>query len=305
MLPTPSTAHVNYDQIYEPAEDSFLLLDTVSSEPEIAFLRSRFHPKSSPTAQKHGPSTDVSTSTSATASPLILEVGTGSGVVLAFVAANAGHILGRDDVLIVGTDVNKFACQAARSTILRACEGAPQRREQKSHDSHARIGTMSAVLVASLTRPLRDGTVDLLIFNPPYVPSAAVPTQPPAPRFSFTNNTMRRQMDGIEVVESKRRENDPPFERDVHLLSLSYEGGIDGMEVTNALLDELPRVLCSTRGVAYVLLCRQNKPEEVVERVRCWGRAWTAMIVNSSGNTAGWEKLVVVRIERIAGELGV
>ena len=66
MLPTPDTSHVSYDQIYEPAEDSYLLLDTLSSASETTFLRSHF---------RTGPA------------PLVVEVGTGSGVVLAFVVA--------------------------------------------------------------------------------------------------------------------------------------------------------------------------------------------------------------------------
>ena len=73
MLPTPSTSHVNYDQIYEPSEDSYLLLDTLSSPVEVDFLCPRFPPGSP--------------------SPLVLEVGTGSGVVIAFVLANAERIL--------------------------------------------------------------------------------------------------------------------------------------------------------------------------------------------------------------------
>jgi release factor glutamine methyltransferase len=75
MLPTPSTSHISFfNTIYEPAEDSFLLLDTLSNETESAWLKDRFPQQ--------------------TSSPLVIEIGTGSGVVIAFLAANARAILG-------------------------------------------------------------------------------------------------------------------------------------------------------------------------------------------------------------------
>ena len=67
------------------------------------------------------------------------------------------------------------------------------------------------------------------------------------------------------------------------------------METTGRLLDGLPRVL-SDRGCAYVLLCAQNRPEEVKERVRRGG--WEVETVGSSGMKAGWEKLQIIRIWR-------
>jgi release factor glutamine methyltransferase len=120
--------------------------------------------------------------------------------------------------------------------------------------------------------------VDVLIFNPPYVPTPELPTLP-------------------EGGESLERAETPSFEDDSKLLELSYAGGADGMETTNRLLDALPVVL-SKEGCAYVLLCAQNRPDEVKERIRGWGGEWRAETVGSSGMKAGWEKLVVVRIWR-------
>ena len=77
MLPTPSTSHVAFERVYEPAEDSYLLLDTLSSETEKAFLQVRFNgtPTNSP-------------------APFVVEIGTGSGVVLSFVDAHTETSLG-------------------------------------------------------------------------------------------------------------------------------------------------------------------------------------------------------------------
>src|SRR3954468_17933885 len=91
MLPTPSTSLISlFSTIYEPAEDSFLLLDTLSNVTESAWLKDRFPQQ--------------------TSALLVTEIGSGSGVVIAFLAANAKAILGRDDVLALGVDVNADAC---------------------------------------------------------------------------------------------------------------------------------------------------------------------------------------------------
>jgi release factor glutamine methyltransferase len=248
MLPTPSTSHVPFSQIYEPSEDSYLLLDTLSSPSEVSFLTTTF-----------------SSSSSTSPSPLILELGPGSGVVLAFILAHTSTILGRKDVLGLGIDVNIFACSATDQTVRLAL---------KDNESFAATGWLDAVQ-GDLATALRPESVDVLIFNPPYVPTEDLPAT------TFTAG-----------------KGDGEFERDSHLLSLSYAGGKDGMETTNRLLEQIPGVL-SSRGVAYVLLCAQNRPQEVMADVRRWSSGeWRAEKVATSGVKAGWEKLCVVRIWR-------
>jgi release factor glutamine methyltransferase len=252
MLPTPSTSHVNYDRVYEPAEDSYLLLDTLSSETEATFLKDRF-PRN-------------------TASPVGLEVGTGSGVVLAFLTTYAKRILGRSDIVAFGVDVNEFAVKATNETLANAVKEARK--------AGSVPGSFGDCVVGDLTTAIKPGSVDILIFNPPYVPTDSIPDLP-------LHTT---------VIGSK-----DIFSRDSHLLSLSTDGGADGMEITNRLLSQLPWVL-SDRGVAYILLCAGNKPEEVTHKIRNWnfenGSDWRAEKVGSSGKKAGWEKLCVIRVFR-------
>ena len=267
MLPTPSTSHVDSDRIYEPAEDSYLLLDTLASANETEFLTNRF----SDQASENVPNLP----------PLIVEVGTGSGIVLAFVTAHARAILGRDDVLAIGTDVNVFACRAAEQTILQAC------KDTNISQHAATSASPSTIICADLTNPLRSGVADVLIFNPPYVPSDIAPGVRPV---NIAEVPLSHAETAKHTVES--------FEHSSYLLSLSYAGGFDGMEVTNKLLDELPCVLDRHRGVAYILLCQQNRPEEVVQKIRNWGEEWAVEIVGRSGKMAGWEKLAIVRIWR-------
>lgn len=271
MLPTPDTSHVSFDTIYEPSEDSYLFLDTLSSAAESKWLSERFHK-------------DTSTSHPV---PLVVEAGTGSGVVLAFVAAQSQEIFGRRDILTLGTDVNRNACIATQETVSTAIKTRQRSSESTVSDSSQSI--MQTIHISSLTgdlcSALRPGSVDVLLFNPPYVPTEALPILPTA-----------AQNDSVAEQSMSRSAK---FDNDSYFLSLTYAGGADGMETTDRLLDAIPETL-SSRGVAYVLLCKQNRPEEVKQRIRDWA-GWNAETVGSSGMQAGWEKLVIVRIWRADG----
>ncbi|KAL4803774.1 hypothetical protein BDV18DRAFT_162782 [Aspergillus unguis] len=260
MLPTPDTSHVSFDTIYEPSEDSYLFLDTLSSASECAWLHARF---ASPP------------------SPLLLEVGSGSGVVLAFLTANSPLILGRADVLALATDVNRTACVATEKTVAKAVTERQQEGDAIVQADSPKSISLSAV-TGDLCTPIRPKSVDVLLFNPPYVPTEDLPALP-SQSSSESNEELSRSA---------------KFERDSYYLSLTYAGGRDGMETTDRLLESIPDVLDPVRGVAYVLLCAQNRPAEVKERIRGWGEGWRAETVGNSGVQAGWEKLVIVRIWR-------
>ncbi|KAK3355915.1 hypothetical protein B0H65DRAFT_555242 [Neurospora tetraspora] len=232
-------------RVYEPAEDSFLLLDTLSSPSETAFLSSRF---SSSSSSPH-PGT-----------PLVLEVGPGSGVVIAFLTAHASTIFGTPHVLTTAIDVSPFACAATNLTVSKAI-----------YENSSTAGSWTSAIQGDLVSPLRAGTVDVLVFNPPYVPTPDLPAPPPVPLQELREKTT--------------------FEEDSHLLELTYAGGRDGMETTDRLIEALPGVL-SERG---------NKPEEVKGRIRAMGTTegeWKAETVGTSGKQAGWEKLQIVRVWR-------
>ncbi|KAH0122212.1 hypothetical protein KCU67_g18004, partial [Aureobasidium melanogenum] len=169
--------------------------------------------------------------------------GTGSGVVLAFLAANSSTIFDRS-ICTLGTDLNRRACIAASKTVHKACDN--------------KAAPFLTVANADLTSALKDGEVDVLVFNPPYVPA------------ELPDLTLHAKYNTADTLSSSEA-----FDRDSHLLSLSYAGGVDGMEVTERLLDDIPRVL-SQRGVAYVLFCAQNKPEEIKSRIRQWPGGWEA-----------------------------
>ncbi|OHE90733.1 hypothetical protein CORC01_13956 [Colletotrichum orchidophilum] len=258
MLPTPDTSHVPFERVYEPAEDSYLLLDTLSASSEASFLTSRFG----------GGSATSSSSFKSIAAPLVVEIGTGSGVVIAFLAAHSLTLFGTPSILTAGVDLNGHACLATNATVRRALA------ENMETASPLWLGAA----MGDLTNPLRPGSVDVLVFNPPYVPSPELPAQSSA----------------TLIADAQRRTT---FDEDSYLLSLSYAGGRDGMETTDRLIEALPGVL-SPRGCAYILLCAQNKPDEVKSRIEGFGGEWRAVTVGESGKQAGWEKLQIIRAWR-------
>ena len=148
-----------------------------------------------------------------------------------------------------------------------------------SKEAGASSGLLADILIGDLASPIRDGMIDILIFNPPYVPTEAVP--------DLSKHQIYNQHTDLDATTT--------FERDSHMLSLSYAGGLDGMEITTRLLEDLPRILHPTKGVAYILLCAQNRPDQVKERLK-FHFGFNAKTVKSSGKQAGWEKLQIVRV---------
>ncbi|KAL8736794.1 MAG: hypothetical protein Q9166_000160 [cf. Caloplaca sp. 2 TL-2023] len=272
MLPTPSTSHVDFDRVYEPAEDSFLLLDTLSSTAEISFLTERF-----------GPGLTRLNDDLLGSSPLAVEIGTGSGVVLAFLTAHAETLFGRPDILSLGVDVNPYACKASIETVEQACRHVIA--ELKDGPTSSSSGLLLTLVNGDLTSSLRPGSVDVLIFNPPYVPTSDVPQM--------------ADLATTASVDGKGKEQQGMPDADSDMLALSYAGGVDGMEVMTRLLEQLPSALNAKRGVAYILLCKQNQPEEVVQRIQKWGAEWVVQVVGRSGKQAGWERLQILRICRV------
>lgn len=87
MLPTPDYSHFttkDYEEIYEPSEDTFLFIDAI--EKDIELLNS--------------------------INPLVaLEIGPGSGIVINFLANNLRN---RKQVLFYAADINQKACLATK-----------------------------------------------------------------------------------------------------------------------------------------------------------------------------------------------
>lgn len=123
-FPTPSFSHLNqedYQNVYEPAEDTFLMMDAL--EKDAGSLKER--------------------------RPLLcLEVGSGSGALIAFLASILGPFCH-----YIATDINPIAAQCTSQT---------------AKENGVNVCCVVTDLVECLV-PHIFGKVDVLIFNPPYV----------------------------------------------------------------------------------------------------------------------------------------
>ncbi|KAI8382381.1 S-adenosyl-L-methionine-dependent methyltransferase [Blakeslea trispora] len=88
MIPTPDLSHIkrqDFDRVYEPAEDTFLLLDALEEDEQlIQSLKPR----------------------------ICLEIGSGSGCVTTLLA----KVVGESNAIFFTTDINEFACQTTKQT---------------------------------------------------------------------------------------------------------------------------------------------------------------------------------------------
>ncbi|EDW64271.1 methyltransferase N6AMT1 [Drosophila virilis] len=194
-METPHTEHlssVDYEHVYEPAEDSFLLLDALESD--LKFL-DKLQPR------------------------LCVEIGSGSGIIITALAKHFAHTS-----ICLATDINPRACNATKRTASR---------------NGARLDSVRCNLAAALRRR----SVDLLLFNPPYVVTS-------------DEELHCQTLMSDQAANSATQRN----------LVYSWAGGRDGRRVIDILLEQLEDIL-SPSGVLYLLLLRENKPDEIIKQL--------------------------------------
>ncbi|SEO92049.1 release factor glutamine methyltransferase [Halorientalis persicus] len=130
----------------------------------------------------------------------VLDVGTGSGYV-----ASVAEDSGAD---VVGADINPLACQEAREN------GVP-------------------VVQANLTDPFRNRSFDVVLFNPPYLPT-------------------------------------PPADERNDWMEYALSGGEDGRAVIEPFIDGVGRVLASG-GEVLLLVSTLTDPDAVVDFAADYG----------------------------------
>ena len=166
--------------------------------------------------------------------PLVcLEIGCGSGIVSSFLARNLGP-----HHLYLATDINPYACIATKHT---------------SQFNQCSLQIVNTDLVSGLSL---HKSVDLLVFNPPYVV------------------TSEGEVGGRGI-------------------EASWAGGTNGRTVTDRVLVQVPTLL-SANGMFYLLLIKQNKPEEVTSYLKGFGLNGELVLERRAAN----EHLMVYRFQR-------
>lgn len=193
-METPYLTHISsedFKYVYEPAEDSFLLLDAL--EADLAAL-------------------------SAAKPTICTEIGSGSGVIITAVAKAL------PETACFAIDINPRACDVTKRTAIKNAAALN-------------------VVNMNLLNGFRLNTVDVLIFNPPYVVTPDEEIDP--------NDSM----------------NDNPFnEKIIH----SWAGGTDGRIIMDRVFNAMDSIL-SSGGVAYILVIEENKPKQIIEDMKTKG----------------------------------
>lgn len=57
------------------------------------------------------------------------------------------------------------------------------------------------------------------------------------------------------------------FQYESYLFAFFYAGGVYRMEVTKKLLEQIPKILSLKKGLAYILLFKQNRLGKVIQQI--------------------------------------
>lgn len=235
-METPYTTHLSeadFEHVYEPAEDSFLLLDAIEAElPALRLLR-----------------------------PLVVaEIGPGSGVIVSAVARALGG--GGGGVQCLAVDVNRHACRCTRETARR----------------HG-CGDAVHVVRGDLLTAVRPNSVDVVLFNPPYV---VTPDDECADGGGGGGSG-----GGRALMPSAGPVNG--------LIAHAWAGGRDGRLVIDRFVRQLDGWLTPV-GRAYLVLIKENDPTGVARELEERGFAGAVI----AERRIRGEHLFVMRIVRAA-----
>ena len=191
-METPYLTHITEDDylnVYEPAEDSFLLIDALESE--------------LPSLQQRKPSVCV-------------EVGPGSGVVITAVAKalNADNLT----TACFAVDINKHACKITQKT------------------AKMNSAKLVEIITMDLLASFKPKSIDVLIFNPPYVLT-------PDNEIHLKTDNAKSDINA-DIIKS-------------------WAGGSDGRQIIDKLFLQLSSKLADN-GCFYLLVIKDNNPVKIM-----------------------------------------
>ena len=222
----PSLDHITMahrNLVYEPSDDTFLLCDALAQEiPRFTSIDNISSNNSN------------SSSDSINFPQVCLEVGSGSGCVITYLAMELTSVTKTSMASrhFVATDINPDACKLTQLTSK--CNGV----------ALDVIRTRFAEGVPGI-----HGNVDVLIFNPPYVPTDDLDE-------SITKKGDGGGGGGENTATSSQ------IEMSGCGISVSWAGGTDGREIIDKFLPLIPQLL-SEKGICFMVLVIENKPNEV------------------------------------------
>lgn len=210
----PDLSHLtykDYEHIYEPAGDTYLLADALWSE------RSSLQQRMEGGGAVHG-------------CILCLEIGSGTATATAVLAKCFADVGLAQHAKFICTDVNPRAAAASKATL----------------DRNGVIGDIVLTDLVRAIRPQVDGKVDVLIFNPPYVPT-------------------------------------PSAEVGGNGISAAWAGGLNGREVLDRLLPFVHQLL-SARGVFYLIAVDENDPDDIATALAKYGLVTSTVVQRRDRN---------------------
>lgn len=165
---------------------------------------------------------------------VVIEIGTGSGVPITYLSKrlllekpNLSHIIDNDENIegfsVIATDLNPLALEFAKKT---AEENGVVISENINNNNNTTCIQSIEFVECDLATPLLhdcEGAIDVLVFNPPYVPTEDS---------EITGN-------GIEI---------------------SWAGGTDGRIIIDRALPQIARLLRKPDGVCYMITVDDNLP---------------------------------------------
>ncbi|MCL2863365.1 MAG: methyltransferase [Methanimicrococcus sp.] len=192
------------EDVYEPAEDTFLLADCAA---DAAFL---FLPAE---ISKGADFTDFSKDRDFTVYGTVygLEIGCGSGFVSEFVQEKAPF------VHMTGVDINPNAVMCSRQNGVRACQSDMFEIFELSENEKNLLSDSPAVPA------MPPGGFDLILFNPPYLPTAEDEKVPGNLNYAFDGGVLGRDSIDRFLAEAGNYLADSGF----FLLLISSLTGLD------------------------------------------------------------------------------
>ena len=245
LCPNIDISHITQHEfdhvIYQPGSDSFLLMDCIENDGKLfdeIFANESIH----------------------RSKINVLEIGCGSGIVLCHtynvLKAYCLESMKKNklSIALFGVDINENALKVTKNTLMR--NGIKQ----------SEFTLLQCDLLSGINIQMIDAQIDILIFNPPYVPT--------------TNE---------ELCKSQNEKS----------LSAAWSGGIDGRIVIDKFIQKsnFYKILAK-KSFFYLVTIAMNKPDEIMDFLKQSPFNLNAQIV--AKKRVVQEMLIIIKFTTVA-----